>query len=162
MVTIRPASAADGRFLERMLVVAADWRPDAAPRAVDEVLSDPALAHYVVGWPRAGDFGFIAEDDGGRSLGAAWCRSFPADDPGYGFVSPDVPEVSIGLLAEARGSGLGRRLMVRLVDEARLRGVSQLSLSVENDNFARLLYASLGFAVVHESGGSATMVLRIS
>ena len=143
-----------------MLVVAADWRPDATPRTVEEVLSDPALAHYVFGWPGADDFGFIAEDDG-RSLGAAWCRAFPADDPGYGFVSPDVPEVSIGVLAEARGSGLGRRLMTRLVEEARRRGVSRLSLSVENDNFATLLYTSLGFTVVDEVDGSATMVLHV-
>jgi GNAT superfamily N-acetyltransferase len=161
VVIIRTASAADSDFLERMLVVAVDWRPDATLRPLEEMLHDPALAHYVVGWPRSGDFGVVAEDRGGRPLGAAWCRYFPADDPGYGFVSPDVPEVSIGVLAEARGTGVGRRLMGELIDEARVRSISHLSLSVDTENDARHLYASLGFTVTGDADGSATMVLAI-
>jgi ribosomal protein S18 acetylase RimI-like enzyme len=162
VVTTRPASAADGDFLRRMLVVAADWRPDATLRPVEQMLDDPALAHYVVGWPRPGDFGVVAEDEGGGLLGAAWCRYFPADDPGYGFVSPEVPEVSIGVIPEARRAGVGRRLMVELIDEARARRTPHLSLSVELENFAMQLYVSLGFTVTDEVDGSATMVLAIA
>lgn len=159
MVTIRPASAADRAFLERMLAVAADWRPDAPVRPVDDVLADPALAHYVTGWPRHGDFGVIAEDGRGERLGAAWCRSFSAEDPGFGFVSPDVPELAMAVVAGARGAGVGRMLLVALVAEARRRGITQLSLSVELDNHARYLYANLGFVVAEEGDGAATMVL---
>ena len=161
VVTIRPALPADTDFLQRMLVVAADWRPGASLRPVEHLLTDPALAHYVVGWPRAGDFGVIAEDDRGRNVGAAWCRLFPADDPGYGFVSPDVPEVSIGVVGLARNCGVGRSLMGGLIDEARRRGIHQLSLSVEVDNYARQLYASLGFRTGLETDGSVTMVLDL-
>jgi ribosomal protein S18 acetylase RimI-like enzyme len=161
VVTVRSASAADSDFLQRMLVVAAGWRPDVALRPVEDVLADPALAHYVVGWPRHDDFGIIAEDSRGERLGAAWCRYFSAEDPGYGFVSPDVPELSMGVVAEARGAGVGRSLLVVLIAEARIRGISQLSLSVELDNYARHLYSSLGFRVTAEGDGSATMVLMI-
>lgn len=161
VVTIRPAVAADSEFLQCMLVVAADWRPEATLRPVEKMLRDPAFAHYVVGWPQPGDFGVVAEDDGGHLLGAAWCRYLPANDPGYGFVSPDVPEVSIGVLPDARGSGVGRRLMEALIEEARVRSISHISLSVEVDNYARHLYASLGFTVTDELGGAATMVLAI-
>src|SRR3546814_3770595 len=69
-----------------MLAIAADWRPGSVVRSVEEVLAEPKLAHYVLGWPRAGDFGVDASDDDGRLVGAAWCRSFTADDPGFGFV----------------------------------------------------------------------------
>lgn len=161
MVTVRPASETDSDFLQRMLVVAADWRPDVALRSVEDVLADPALAHYVEGWPRHDDFGVIAEDSRGEPLGAAWCRYFFADDSGYGFVSPDVPELSMGVVAEARGAGVGRTLLVELIAEARTRGISQLSLSVELDNYARHLYSSLGFRVTDEGDGSATMVLTV-
>lgn len=162
VVTIRPASAADERLLQRMLAVAADWRPGSTARSLDDVLADAELAHYVIGWPRAGDFGFVAQDDDRRPVGAAWCRSFSADDPGYGFVSPDVPEISIGVVADLRGRGIGRRLLVALVDEARSRGVEQVGLSVELDNPAMGLYSSLGFVVVAEAQGAATMVRSLA
>lgn len=160
-VAIRPATAADAHFLQRVLVLAADWRPDVAPRSVEEVLADPALAHYVEGWPRPGDFGVVAEDGRGQPVGAAWCRSFSVDDPGYGFVSAEVPELSIGVFAGARGAGIGRALLTELIAEARARGIARMSLSVELDNHARRLYDSLGFTAVAEVAGSATMVLTV-
>lgn len=165
MATIRAAQASDGDFLLEMLVVAADWRPGSRRLTVADVLAEPSLAHYVVGWPRAGDFGDVAEAGRGTPIGAAWCRLFPTDDPGYGFVAADVPEVSIGVVERARGAGVGRRLMERLVESAGERGVARLSLSVEVDNHARELYARLGFVEVHHAvhrvEGSVTMVLDV-
>jgi ribosomal protein S18 acetylase RimI-like enzyme len=70
----------------------------------------------------------------------------PGDDPGFGFVALDVPELTIGVVAEARGRGIGRRLLERLIADARERGVARLSLSVELDNPAMALYEHLGFA----------------
>lgn len=124
-------------------------------------MADPNLAHYVEGWPRSGDVGVVAEDDRGEPVGAAWYRHFSADDPGYGFVAPEVPEISLGVIAEARRAGVGRRLMVALIAEARRHRVPQLSLSVEVDNFARDLYSELGFAVTGEADGSVTMLLTL-
>ena len=155
---IRAATASDATFLRQMLAVAADWRPGAL-RPVDQVLADPALAHYVVGWPREDDFGVVAEDDAGRPVGAAWCRRFPADDPGYGFVAPDVPELAIAVVEGARGRQVGRQLLEHLRAEARERAVDRVSLSVERDNPAVRLYASVGFVTVGEHDGSLTMVL---
>ena len=34
----------------------------------------------------------VVVDDAGTRLAAAFCRCTPADDPGWGHVSPDVPE----------------------------------------------------------------------
>src|SRR3546814_14307787 len=102
-----------------MLAIAADWRPGSVVRSVEEVLAEPKLAHYVLGWPRAGDFGVVASDDDGQLVGAAWCRSFTADDPGFGFVSSVVPEVSLGVVTAFRTRGVGRQLLVGPEDRKR-------------------------------------------
>lgn len=161
MTTIRAATPTDASFLEAMLVLAADWRPDQPERTVDALRTDPSLWHYVAGWPRPGDVGVVAETDQGRLIGAAWYRTFGADDPGFGFVSGDVPEVSIAVVPDARGAGVGRRLMIALIDEAQGRGVARLSLSVEVDNPAMSLYLGVGFVEVDRADGAATMVLDL-
>jgi len=160
-VHLRPATGDDVGVLARALALAADWRPGTEPRAAGEVLADPALAHYVAGWPRPGDVGVVAEDGAGGLLGAAWCRRFDEVDAGYGFVAPDVPEVGIGVEAAARGRGIGRALLVSLAAATRRSGVDRLSLSVEFDNPAIRLYRSLGYVVVAEADGAATMVLDL-
>ena len=53
----------------------------------------------------------MVAEAGGLPVGAAWLRFFPADDPGYGFVSADVPELSIGVAVLWRGRGIGRALL---------------------------------------------------
>jgi ribosomal protein S18 acetylase RimI-like enzyme len=161
MVQLRPAVASDGDFLVQVLQLAADWRPGSPERPVGEVLTVPVFAHYVVGWPRPGDLGVVAEDDDGTPLGATWCRALPADDPGFGFVAPDVPELTIGVVPEARGRGIGRRLLERLIAEASDRGIPRLSLSVELDNPAMALYERVGFVTVSRDDGAATMVLDV-
>lgn len=162
MTRIRPAVADDAGFLTHMLTLAADWRPGAAVRTEAETLADPALAHYVTGWPRPGDGGVVALEAAGHPLGAAWFRCFEADHPGFGFISPTTPEVSIAVLPAARRTGVGTALMVALVDTARARAIPRLSLSVEVDNPARRLYERLGFTVCSRSSGAVTMVLEIA
>jgi ribosomal protein S18 acetylase RimI-like enzyme len=161
MVHLRPASASDIDVLWRMLGYAADWRPDTPPGPVEQIRNDPAVARYLTGWPQPTDSGVVAESDSGQLLGAAWRRLFPARQPGFGFVSADIPEVSIAVVPEARSTGIGRALMVHLINEARAQGISHLSLSVEHGNRARDLYADLGFTVARQADGAMTMLLAI-
>jgi GNAT superfamily N-acetyltransferase len=156
---VRAATSQDATFLQEMLTIAANWRPGSPVRPVAEVIREPVLAHYVIGWPRHGDFGFVAEMD--HPVGAAWCRLFPAHDPGYGFVDEATPEVSIGVSAEARGRGIGTSLLTALVREAGRRGLTALSLSVEPDNPAIRLYERLGFQIVDQLAGAVTMTLSV-
>jgi ribosomal protein S18 acetylase RimI-like enzyme len=127
------------------------------PRPSNEVMADPALAHYVSDWPRDDDFGVVAEERE-RKLGAAWWRFLPASDPGYGFVGGTTPEVSIGVVASVRRQGIGRALMLALIAEADRRSLPGLSLSVEVDNFALGLYRSLGFVPIRATGNAITML----
>ena len=158
-VVLRPADAADGPFLAEMLVAAAFWRPEGPVGSVRDVMDQPEFAHYVAGWPQRSDCGVIAEDE--RPVGAAWFRFLRANDPGYGFVDAETPELSIGVALPRRGQGIGSRLLNALVGQARGAGLAALSLSVEPDNYARSLYERVGFETVGAVGGSLTMLLRL-
>ncbi len=146
---LRPATAADRDVLTAMLVLAAGW----AGHPVDPTV--PELVRYVTGWPRAGDLGVVAED--GEPIGAAWLRVFAPDDPGYGFVRADVPEISMAVAPEYRGRGVGRALLRNLVATAARAGVGAVSLSVERANPAARLYRAEGFVVVTRGPDSDTM-----
>jgi GNAT superfamily N-acetyltransferase len=155
---IRRATAEDGSFLADMLVEAANWSAEWKKQSRRRVLSAPATAHYVDGWPRDSDLGVIAEADG-APVGAAWLRFLPAADPGYGFVAADVPELTIGVAGDWRGRGVGRALLRALAGRARSAGIRQISLSVERKNFAQQLYLAEGYRVVDSSDvHSDTMV----
>jgi GNAT superfamily N-acetyltransferase len=95
----------------------------AEPRT-DLVQSGP-LAYYITGRPRS-DRGVIAEASG-VPIGAAWLRLMPADDPGYAFVAPDVPELSIGVITAWRGRGVSRALLRAAAAQARAHGAARIS-----------------------------------
>ena len=156
---VRHATTADLDFLRAMLYEAATWRHRPRPPA-ETVLAEPATARYQRGWGRHGDSALIAEEDD-CPVGAAWYRLFPEDDAGYGFVATDVPELSIGVAAEARGHGIGTRLLDALIADARDGGFPALSLSVEPDNPAVRLYERAGFSRVLSNGGAWTMLLAL-
>lgn len=155
---IRTATAQDGSFLADMLVEAVNWSPEWKRKSRNRVLADPKTAHYIAGWPRDTDLGVIAEA-GDEPAGATWLRYLPVTDPGYGFVSPDIPELTIGVAARWRGQGIGRALLRAIADRARQAGIQKVSLSVERKNFARHLYLSEGYQIVDSTDAqSDTMV----
>jgi GNAT superfamily N-acetyltransferase len=141
-----------------MLYEAAFWRPDEPRPGLDEALADPALGRYIENWGRRGDEGFVELDECGEPIGAAWYRLFGREAPGYGFVDEQTPELTIGVVAEARRHGVGRRLLRALTESARHDGYEGLSLSVESDNPARALYERHGFIRV---GGDSAWTMRI-
>lgn len=84
--------------------------------------------------------------------------AFPPDEPenvvGYaGLLAPrggsDGDIQTIAVHESVRGRGLGRALMITLIDECRRRGVTELFLEVRADNpVAQALYGSLGFSEI--------------
>jgi ribosomal protein S18 acetylase RimI-like enzyme len=158
-VRVRPAAAEDFTFLATMLGEAAVWRPDKPTPTADQVLADPRYALYLVGWPRQGDYGLVAEQEG--PVGAAWFRTFTEGSHGHGFVAEDVPELAIAVIASRRHEGIGRRLLVDLIEASVAQGYRALSLSVNDGNPARGLYESVGFVDV-ERRGSWTMIRHVA
>jgi ribosomal protein S18 acetylase RimI-like enzyme len=139
-----------------MLGEAAVWRPDKPTPTAEQVMADPRYARYLAGWPRQGDYGLVAEQQG--PAGAAWYRTYTEANHGYGFVAEDVPELSIAVIASRRREGIGRRLLINLVEASVAQGCRALSLSVAENNPARGLYESAGFVLVEKHGHSSTMV----
>ena len=146
----------DFAFLATMLGEAAVWRPDRPTPTGDQVLADPRYAMYLTGWPRQGDYGLVAEHD--APVGAAWYRTYSEASHGHGFVAEDVPELSIAVVASRRREGIGRRLLVDLIEASVAQGYRALSLSVAENNPARDLYESSGFVPVEQHGSSWTMI----
>ena len=164
MFIIRPIQPDDEPFLWDM-----GWEAtavDAGMRALgrEAALALPHVRHYLEGWGRPGDAGVVAVSEDGQRLGAAWYRLFPDEDPGYGFVAPDVPELSIGVVGEARGSGVGKALLGALLELAREQGHQRLSLSVDRQNPARRLYERVGFrdaGITDPADTSVTMIAHL-
>lgn len=153
-MVIRRGGRQDVRFLRDMLHHAYYWRerdPGEGPGPV---------ALYVKGWGRPGDTALIAIEDG-FPVGAAWYRLFRRDQPGYGFVDDETPELAIAVVPSRRGHGLGEALLEALVERARLEEYSALSLSVPSEDETLLaFYEKHGFSVVHEDGGDSVTMRR--
>jgi ribosomal protein S18 acetylase RimI-like enzyme len=162
IITVRPAGPADRPFLEQMLALAFNWRPDRRPESLDALMRRPDVAHYIEGWPRMGDQGCVAENEAGASVGAAWWRFLPSKDPGYGYVDDRIPEITIGVSPGHRGHGVGRALLHALIEAAHRHGLKGLSLSAEPENMtAHSLYRRVGFEVLGHVENADTMLLGL-
>ncbi len=85
----------------------------------------------------------VAENDIGEIIGYNWYRWKAAESPTSVF--------GICLREDARGLGLGRALMMRLLEMAREVGPPIVSLTVQLANpRAVALYRSMGFHIVRE------------
>jgi ribosomal protein S18 acetylase RimI-like enzyme len=148
---IRRGGPHDVPFLRDMLHHAYYWRENAPE------MEDLPVSRYILGWGRRGDAAVIAIEDA-WPVGAAWYRLFTANEPGYGFVDEETPELSIAVVPSKRGRGHGFMLLKALMQRAREDGFARLSLSVEPDNPSIALYEKFGFRKVGERNGATTMV----
>lgn len=113
-----------------------------------DVLQTPDLAKYVRDWGCKSDRAFIAINNETR-VGAAWYRLFTADNPGYGYVNDNTPELAIALLPQHRNKGIGKSLILHLLEQAKADDYQQISLSCDPTNENALhLYQKLGFEQV--------------
>ena len=147
---IRKGSPADVPFMRSMLAHAYGWRVNAFD-------ADIPLTRYVDNWGRAGDVAVIAHETGNR-VGAAWMRLFRANEPGYGFVDEQTPELSISVVPSRRRHGVGQELLDGLLERARAEGYAQVSLSVEQDSPAVAFYERNGFTQTGTAQGGLVMI----
>lgn len=156
--TIIPIQPHDLSFLWNMLYEAAAVAPEVRAMGQEQSLSLSTNRKYLAEWGREGDVGRIALSSQLEPQGAAWYRLFPAQEPGYGFVSIAIPELAIGVRADARGQGIGGALLQTLLNVAISQGLPGLSLSVDRQSSARRLYERYGFRNTGLSHPHATSV----
>ena len=160
-LVIRRSRADDAEFLREMLFEAAYWKSTRPRPPMDEALATPELAKIFSGWGRPGDLGMIATDGTGERIGAAWMRLWTKADHAAGFVDERTPELGIGVRKDFRRHGVGTALLLALLGRAREDGVPRVSLSVEIENIARLLYERFGFQLHSVDQGVATLVVQL-
>jgi ribosomal protein S18 acetylase RimI-like enzyme len=156
-VRYRDATPEDMPFLREMTYEAAFWRAHAPRPTLERALENEDIARYLPRFGARGDITVIAERDG-EPVGAGWSRSFPAENPGYGFVAADVPELAVAVRASSRRRGIATELMRRVIARAGERGFGRVSLSVNFDNPSAHLYRRLGFHETDSDGDSWIMV----
>jgi ribosomal protein S18 acetylase RimI-like enzyme len=121
-------------------------------RAVDAVARERRYIGMVQGPPVEASRAFVAQllegggvhrvavNPDGRVVG--WCDIQRRGMEGFRHVG----HLGIGMLAEVRGRGLGRRLMLDALDAARGQGMERIELEVFASNTRAIaLYESLGF-----------------
>lgn len=141
---LRALRADEAELLERATLANLNWCGERF--GPQDVRDRPEFAHYTRLEVARGDCGVVATGAGGAVLGVAWLVYLGPEAPGYGFVAAGVPELSVCVLDQAmRGQGIGTLLIGAVLDLARSRGDSAVSLSVEEANSAARLYERLGF-----------------
>lgn len=160
-MVIRELTFDDVPFLREMLYAAMFWRPDAPQWPADWALAQPVLAIYHEGWGREGDSGLVAVDEDGSRVGAVWCRLFTEKQHGDGFIDESTPELAIAVAEGCRGRGIGRSLLEAMAEHMRMRGISRLVLSVDDDNPAKALYRRLDYVDYNPGDGKGRMTLEL-
>ena len=109
----------------------------------------PIEEDMCVNWGKPFDYGIIAEtSDPARGLvGVAWMRLLTFDNKGAGYVDDQTPELSIGLFKRYRNRGIGKKMMMKLIDDVRGK-VDKICLSVRDYNTPAIsLYETFGFGI---------------
>ncbi|MFZ1750044.1 MAG: GNAT family N-acetyltransferase [Saprospiraceae bacterium] len=136
---IRDIKPIEYSFLKEMLyqaVFVAD-KKIVLPR---EIIEQPALRKYIQDFGKTGDFCLVAELYG-KLIGAIWIRFIK----GFGFVDNETPELSMAVLNEYRGKGIGKQLLTAMIDRLKDNRLKRISLSVDRENYAYGFYKKYGF-----------------
>ena len=151
--TIRPIREEEYGYLDEFLYQAI-FVPEGTEKPVREIIRKPELQVYVECFGEGqADFCLLAETDG-KTVGAVWSRIM--ND--YGHISDEIPSLAISLLPEYRNKGIGTALLKGMLVLLKEKGYSQVSLSVQKDNYAVKLYRKLGFRIYRETENENLML----
>jgi ribosomal protein S18 acetylase RimI-like enzyme len=143
-LTVRPITDADLAFLARLYASSraeelsvVDWSDDQKASFL-QMQFDAQHAHYQEHYPKAD---WLVTMRAGEDIGRLYIERWPSQHR----------IIDIAFLPPHRGKGLGRALMLDLMDEAAAAGKA-VSIHVERYNPAMRLYHSLGFQTKEDKG----------
>ena len=151
---IREMREAEYPLLEDFLYEAIFIPEDFDGEIPRSIIREPELAAFIEGFGTLPDDHCLVAEIEGTVVGAAWARIVRT----YGHVDDTTPLLSISLLPEHRGRGIGTALMDRLLDHLRTLGHRRASLSVQKANPALRLYRRAGFVGHREEGDELIMI----
>ncbi|KAJ3335752.1 hypothetical protein HDU91_002040 [Kappamyces sp. JEL0680] len=145
--TTRPVLPHESHLIFSFLFLASRMREDQRP--IQVALVNPALTPYWRDWGRPNDVGVVAMD-GDLPISCAWVRSGLKLYSDISFPDGFV-ELAIGTVSRYRGRGIGRTVLLALLDQLRQSRVPGVYLNVRDDNPAVRLYQSIGFKKIAHS-----------
>ena len=135
--------------------------PEGNPEIPRSILKSPELKKYFEEFgKREGDLALVAEMEA-KAIGIIWGRLFTKKEPGYGFISEDIPEISLAVIPAYRNHGIGTRLLEEIARYYRSEKYKAISLSVDKRSPAQKLYKREGYEFYSEEGTSETMILHL-
>ena len=115
---IREMREAEYPLLEDFLYEAIFIPEDFDGEIPRSIIREPELAAFIEGFGTLPDDHCLVAEVEGTAVGAAWARIVRT----YGHIDDTTPLLSISLLPEHRGQGIGTVLMDRLLDHLRTLG----------------------------------------
>lgn len=121
------------------------------------IVRQPELQVYVQNFGQIDGDDCLAAECEGKVVGAVWVRIMHD----YGHIDDETPSFAISLLPHYRGQGIGTALMRAMLERLAQKGVKQVSLAVQKENYAVSMYRKCGFEVVDENEQEFIMVCRL-
>lgn len=131
--------------------------PEGEEAPPKSIINLPEIQIYVKDFGSSVHDKALVADAEGKIVGCAWVRIM--ND--YGHIDDETPSLSISVMEEYRGKGVGRKLLKEMIELERKEGYSRISLSVQKANYAVKLYESMGFKVVEDKDDEYIMAVDL-
>ncbi len=146
---IRKIKHKETDFLKEMLYLAL-FVPEGQPLFPKSILDNPDISKYIDHWGALpNDLALVALINN-ELIGAIWGRTFSKSNAGFGFIDENTPEICMAVKEKFRNQGIGTKLIDEISKIYFSKGIKSISLSVDKENRAKLLYKRKGFFVVEK------------
>lgn len=156
---IREIHQSEISFLDEMLYEAI-FIPKGVEKLPKDIIKQPKLSRYIKDFGQSNDICLVAEIQG-KLIGAIWTRIFNENEKGYGFVNAETPELSMAVFEQYRHKGIGTLLLKEMIRKLTEQKNSQVSLSVDIENYAYDFYKRNGFKNFDSTEKSAILIRRL-
>ena len=123
-----------------------------------DIIYKPELKIYFENFGKYQDDIALVYEADKKIVAAIWVRIM--ND--YGHIDDETPSLSISVLEEYRGHGIGTKLLYEMLKRLKNDGYKRVSLSVQKENYAFKMYRKAGFEVFRENNEEYIMVCYLN